>query len=309
MSHRTKFTPEDDQKLIQLVQAKPALKWAKIAELMQNKTSRQCRERYDNYLAVGINQAAWTQDEEDLLLRLYQEIGSSWAKMTQLFPGRTCVNIKNHFSKIKYRLSQSQEVPTTVNHTINTPPKPNLTLNLNHQEFHIENLNSQIKFDSNQPVDVVPHNNNQYLQISYPNQTVSTIIQHHIIMNPPASNYAAPIYQVQTHNYQQTFITPRQPVADIETRHKFVLPVIDYSKSQKSPFEADKTVNFTIQSEPKRSLDQTLFNDSSIFSSLGSLNDAALLPFSQLSEASFLSEIFDTNIGAPFEVSTFFDES
>ena len=178
---------------------------------------------------------------------------------------------------------------------------------MNHQEIQIEKLNSQIKFDSNQPVDVVPHNNNQYLPISYPNQIGSTIIQHHIIINPPASNYVAPIHQLQTQNYQQAFITPGQPVVAIETGHKFVLPVIDHSKLQKAPFEADKTVNFTIQSEPKRSLEQTLFNDSSIFSSLGSVNDTALLPFSQISEASFLSEIFDTNIGAPFGVSTFFD--
>lgn len=129
MTNRSKFTPEEDQKLVYIVSTTPEIKWSKVAELMKNKTSRQCRERYKNYLAKGINQSPWTPEEDQVLLKAYQEIGPCWSHMTSLFQGRTCVNIKNHYAKIKNKIEKPEKSDIQVENNLNKPnniiKKPN----------------------------------------------------------------------------------------------------------------------------------------------------------------------------------------
>ena len=97
---RTKFSDEEDKKLIQLVNSYPKMTWKQISVLMGNRTSRQCRERYNNYLSPDLNHNPWTPEEDALLLQKYKELGPQWAFMTQFFNRRACVDIKNHYAKI-----------------------------------------------------------------------------------------------------------------------------------------------------------------------------------------------------------------
>lgn len=97
---RTKFSPQEDQRLKEIVGRLGTANWDKVALELGGRTARQCRDRYNNYLQPSINNNPWTIEEEYILYQKYQEIGPQWAQMTYLFENRTCVSIKNHWSKI-----------------------------------------------------------------------------------------------------------------------------------------------------------------------------------------------------------------
>ena len=65
---------------------------------MPNRTSRQCRDRYRNYLDPQIMNTAWKKEEDILLLEKYNIFGSKWSIIAQFFPNRTANNIKNRYN-------------------------------------------------------------------------------------------------------------------------------------------------------------------------------------------------------------------
>ena len=95
---RQKFTKEEDEKLIELVGDKKFPNWNEVAQQMPGKSTRQCRERYNNYLAPGIVQKPWTKEEDELVISLVKKHGSNWALIAQHFAGRRTNNhIKNRW--------------------------------------------------------------------------------------------------------------------------------------------------------------------------------------------------------------------
>lgn len=111
MSIRQKFSESDDEKLLNLVEEHGEDNWKLISKCMGNKTQRQCRERYRNYVNPDINKSPWTVEEEELLLKKHEELGSKWSQLKKYFYKRTDVNIKNHYVGMINRqkiLSRSQ---------------------------------------------------------------------------------------------------------------------------------------------------------------------------------------------------------
>ena len=108
-----RFTPVEDQKLQELVGQFGARRWRRIAQFMPGRTSRQCRDRYCNYLTPEFYNMKWTQEEDALLYQKFQELGSQWAKMTQFFPGKNANNIKNrwNYSVSKMKPSDFSNIP------------------------------------------------------------------------------------------------------------------------------------------------------------------------------------------------------
>ena len=103
--HR-KFTQSEDKLLLHLVNTYGDKSWQTISIMMGNRTPRQCRERFKYYLKpIAINRE-WTQEEDDLLMQKYTELGSKWAYISTFFDGRTDINIKNRFNKLKRQNSR-----------------------------------------------------------------------------------------------------------------------------------------------------------------------------------------------------------
>ncbi|OHT02755.1 Myb-like DNA-binding domain containing protein [Tritrichomonas foetus] len=103
---KIKFTAEEDAKLLYLVKQFESSQysrqaWKLVSHYMMNKTSRQCRERYQTYLNPNVNNTKWTFGEDALLLDLFKRFGPNWRIMTQFFSGRSNVCIKNRFSYLK----------------------------------------------------------------------------------------------------------------------------------------------------------------------------------------------------------------
>ncbi|KAH0787690.1 Myb-like DNA-binding domain containing protein [Histomonas meleagridis] len=101
---RFQFTQEEDSLLISLVEKYGNSDWALIASMMKNRNSRQCRERWANYLNPEIKTGKWTPEEDQLLLEKYNEIGPKWVKITKFMNGRSEIMVKNRYQVIQRRL-------------------------------------------------------------------------------------------------------------------------------------------------------------------------------------------------------------
>lgn len=94
---RVKFTKEEDDKIIQLVDKFGTHQWKLIALCMERRTAKQCRDRYMNYLIPGCFQGEWSKDEDKLLSQLYDQLGPKWSAIKKYFPNRGCNNIKSRW--------------------------------------------------------------------------------------------------------------------------------------------------------------------------------------------------------------------
>jgi hypothetical protein len=102
-----KFTAVEDARLRELVAEHGASSWRAVAKLMPGRTTRQCRERWINYLDPALNTNAWTSDEDALLERTYAAIGPRWVCLTQFFPTRTDAMLKNRFQVLQRKHRQT----------------------------------------------------------------------------------------------------------------------------------------------------------------------------------------------------------
>lgn len=108
---RQKFTNAEDIRLRAIVleykETNEKIDWIRIARKMDNRTARQCRERFQNYLDPRLNKNRWTEDEDELLLKLVQKYGKKWSILTKFFDHRADVSIKNRFSSIESRMKHN----------------------------------------------------------------------------------------------------------------------------------------------------------------------------------------------------------
>lgn len=111
-SARVHFTQKEDEKIKELVERFGKKNWSLIASSMNGRTAKQCRDRYYNYLVPGFFQGEWSKEEDDLLLKLYQEIGSKWSILQSYFPNRSSNSIKNrwhYFLRRKYEFGEKNK--------------------------------------------------------------------------------------------------------------------------------------------------------------------------------------------------------
>ncbi|KAL7546285.1 hypothetical protein ACHAWF_009614 [Thalassiosira exigua] len=76
------------------------------------RTGKQCRERYVNHLNPRLKHCEFGPLEDATIWRLYATIGTQWAKMSKVLPGRTDNNLKNRFHNLKRQLQREEESRT-----------------------------------------------------------------------------------------------------------------------------------------------------------------------------------------------------
>lgn len=104
------WTKEEDALLLSMVQGmRMPMKWSIVAQSLPERTGKQCRERYVNHLNPRLKITDWSPLEDATIFHLYNTIGSHWAKMSKMIPGRTDNGIKNRFHNLRRQLEREDE--------------------------------------------------------------------------------------------------------------------------------------------------------------------------------------------------------
>ncbi|OHT03644.1 hypothetical protein TRFO_28895 [Tritrichomonas foetus] len=92
------FTNDEDALLISLMSASSPFKsWEKVASMIPNRTARQCRDRWFNYLSPSIRHDPWTDEEDRKLIELINNFGTHWSQIAKYFEGRSDNHVKNRW--------------------------------------------------------------------------------------------------------------------------------------------------------------------------------------------------------------------
>jgi hypothetical protein len=111
---RKKFTPSEDALLMCLVAQFGRFGWDVIAGKMQNRNTRQCRERWKHYLSVGFEDRPWTKAEDELLIEKEKQIGQRWTKLAAFFHNRSDIQIKARWCKLLEKKNEKKDAEITI---------------------------------------------------------------------------------------------------------------------------------------------------------------------------------------------------
>lgn len=97
MKKRRLWSKEEDDALLNLV-SKYGKDWNLIVKKLPGRNRKQVRDRYNNTLDPKLRKEDWTPQEDQLILKLYQENGAKWAFIADRLKGRSEIMVKNHFN-------------------------------------------------------------------------------------------------------------------------------------------------------------------------------------------------------------------
>ncbi|OHS93658.1 hypothetical protein TRFO_11660 [Tritrichomonas foetus] len=220
---RQKFTQDEDLLIVELVGDNQFPNWAEIATNIPGKTGRQCRERYQHYLAPKITREPFTEEEDEIIVEFYKKYGPNWALIAEQFHGRRTNNhIKNRWNnhlRMKFNeISISPEFKQnncSCNHTITSN-----TNNNNNSNFLVNNHYSCMNNN------MVNQNINRNLNFGHP---ISMIVPPN--PNPGMTNIFPNVGIVQPQVFNPMIQIPPQKVTITNFRK---LPPIQFNYSHLS---------------------------------------------------------------------------
>jgi hypothetical protein len=72
--------------------------WHFVASSLENRTPKQCRERWHNHLDPSIAKGRWSAAEDQILAEKHAILGNKWADIARFLPGRTDTLVRNRWN-------------------------------------------------------------------------------------------------------------------------------------------------------------------------------------------------------------------
>ncbi|KAH9999248.1 Homeodomain-like protein [Xylariaceae sp. FL0662B] len=95
ISTRGPWSQREDDVLMHLVANQGAVNWVSIAQKLNSRTAKQCRERYHQNLKPTLNHEPITPEEGVLIERLVDRMGKRWAEIARRLHNRSDNAVKN----------------------------------------------------------------------------------------------------------------------------------------------------------------------------------------------------------------------
>ncbi|KAI3917295.1 hypothetical protein MKX01_000072 [Papaver californicum] len=166
------WTKEEDQRLINYINTHGEGCWRslpKSAGLLR--CGKSCRLRWINYLRPDLKRGNFTEEEDELIIKLHSLLGNKWSLIAGRLPGRTDNEIKNYWNTHIKRKLLSRGLDPQTHRPINNNTAGTITTNNNisssgsctdQPEIITSNVTSSIiKIDSTTNNNLI-HNGNYY---------------------------------------------------------------------------------------------------------------------------------------------------
>jgi hypothetical protein len=110
MIKKFKWTKEEIELLEENFEKYHDRKFHNISEHLPNKTIRQAQARWiQNSEPKLDNSRKWTEDEDELLMKLFYQDGSQWKKFVQYFEGRSSVYLRNRYYELIRKIIKKEK--------------------------------------------------------------------------------------------------------------------------------------------------------------------------------------------------------
>lgn len=97
------FTKDEDDRLKAIIgefASDSEVDWHIVAQKMQSRTARQCKERWYLYLSNTYNRAPFSFEEKYIILYLVKNIGKRWVIISKYLNNRSNVDVKSEYVKL-----------------------------------------------------------------------------------------------------------------------------------------------------------------------------------------------------------------
>ncbi|GJU24162.1 Myb-related protein 308-like protein [Tanacetum coccineum] len=147
------WTKEEDDRLIAYIRTHGEGCWRslpKAAGLLR--CGKSCRLRWINYLRPDLKRGNFTEDEDELIIKLHSLLGNKWSLIAGRLPGRTDNEIKNYWNthirrKLLNRgIDPATHRPVTDHPTTTTTSTVTTTVNNNHNVTSQPDIPATISF-------------------------------------------------------------------------------------------------------------------------------------------------------------------
>ncbi|KAJ8497471.1 hypothetical protein OPV22_008023 [Ensete ventricosum] len=130
------WSKEEDERLIAHIRVHGEGCWRslpKAAGLLR--CGKSCRLRWINYLRPDLKRGNFTEEEDELIIKLHSLLGNKWSLIAARLPGRTDNEIKNHWNTHIRRKLLSRGVDPATHRPVNhRPPSNNITISFERRE-------------------------------------------------------------------------------------------------------------------------------------------------------------------------------